>query len=101
MKRKVAIVFTLCLIITKLAVVKNNSYNKQRQQNDSLEINRDSLLFRQTRSLDLLYEEAFMLDSIYNECKISNSLKQEEIQQVDELSTKIVNLQRTPLKQKK
>lgn len=97
----VAILTVLCLAIVGLSMINNASFNKDKQYNDALEAQRDSLLNKQIESQDSLISEIILLESMSSECKKNISIIQEYIQHSKKNTDQILIMQKQILQESK
>lgn len=90
----IAIVIVLCSIIIRLSMHNNVTYIKDKKHKDSIDILRDSLIFKESRIQDSLLKKIEILDSIYLDNKSNDSIVKVYIQQINNDSKSILRIQK-------
>lgn len=90
----IAIVIVLCIIIIRLSMHNNVTYIKDKKQKDSIDLLRDSLIFKESRIQDSLLKKTEILDSIYLDNKSNDSIIKVYIQQINNDSKSILKIQK-------
>ena len=90
----IAIVIVLCSIIIRLSMHNNVTYIKDKKQKDSIDLLRDSLIFKESHVQDSLLKKIEILDSIYLDNKSNDSIVKLYIQQINNDSKSILKIQK-------
>lgn len=90
----IAIVIVLCSIIIRLSMHNNVTYIKDKKQKDSIDLLRDSLIFKESNIQDSLLRKIEILDSIYLDNKSNDSIVKVYIQQINNDSKSILKIQK-------
>lgn len=99
-KYYITIVVVLCSIIIGLSMINNASYRINKKHKDSIELLRDSLMFKECIIQDSLLQKIGILDSIYLDNKFKDSIIKVYIQQIHNDSKSILNIQKQILLKK-
>jgi len=86
MKKVIAFIIILCVIIIGISILNNIFFNKEIQSRKSAELLKDSLLRRRVEIQDLLLQKSSILDSMRKDNKSSISIIQKEIQKIKDNS---------------
>lgn len=86
MKKVIAFIIILCVIIIGISILNNIFFNKEIQNRKSAELLKDSLLHRRVEIQDLLLQKSSILDSMRKDNKSSISIIQKEIQKIKDNS---------------
>jgi hypothetical protein len=86
MKKVIAFIIILCVIIIGISILNNIFFNKEIQSRKSAELLKDSLLHRRVEIQDLLLQKSSILDSMRKDNKSSISIIQKEIQKIKDNS---------------
>lgn len=87
-------VIVLCSIIIRLSMHNNVTYIKDKKQKDSIDLLRDSLIFKESNIQDSLLRKIEILDSIYLDNKSNDSIVKVYIQQINNDSKSILKIQK-------
>lgn len=90
----IAMVIVLCSIIIRLSMHNNVTYIKDKKQKDSIDLLRDSLIFKESNIQDSLLRKIEILDSIYLDNKSNDSIVKVYIQQINNDSKSILKIQK-------
>lgn len=82
MKKNITFIAVLCVVIIKISILNNISFNKEILGKKSAGLLKDSLLLRQIEMQDLLLQKTSILDSMCIDNKSSDSIIQKEIQKI-------------------
>lgn len=88
----IVIVIFLCSIIIRLSMLNNIAYIKDKKHKDSIELLRDSLVFREPIFQDSLLQKIEILDSINLDNKSNDSIVKVYLQQINNDSKSILNI---------
>lgn len=94
MKKIITFIIFLCAFIIAFAILNNKSFNEEMQSKKSIELSKDSLLYRQVELQDLLLGKYSVLDTMNLEHKSNNSIIKEEIKKIRDNSDKILKFQK-------
>ncbi len=94
MKKVITFIAILCVVIIGISILNNISFNKEILSKKFTELLKDSLLLRQVEMQDLLLQKTSILDSMCIDNKSSDSIIQEEIQEIRDNSDEILKLQK-------
>ena len=81
----------LCVVLIGLSISNNISFIKKVNNEEMIELKKDSLIAKQYILLDSLLTRSILLDSIYHYEKLNDSIIQAELKQVINDSISVFN----------